>query len=54
MALIFDLDRYRPVFLRPLEGSVRDVKSLRKALEEVDFNGILVLGRGFSPLTWHS
>ena len=47
MALIFDLDRYRPVFLRPLDGSVRDVKSLRKALEEVDFNGILVLDRGF-------
>ena len=47
MALIFDLDRYRPVFLKPLDGSVRDVKSLRKVLEEVDFNGILVLDRGF-------
>ena len=42
MALIFDLDRYRPVFLRPLDGSVRGVKSLRKVLEEVDFNGILM------------
>ncbi|EQD68249.1 transposase (IS4), partial [mine drainage metagenome] len=29
MALAFDLDQYRPVFLKPLEGSVRDVKSLR-------------------------
>ena len=47
MALIFDLDSYRPVFLKPLDGSVRDVKSLRKVLEEVDFNGILVLDRGF-------
>ena len=45
-ALIFDLDR--PVFLKPLDGSV---KSLRKVLEEVDFNGILVLDRGFSPMT---
>jgi hypothetical protein len=54
MALIFYLDRYRPVFLRPLDGSVRDVKSLRKVLEEVDFNGILVLGGGFSHLTWCS
>ncbi len=42
MALIFDLDRYRPVFLRPLDGSVRDVKSLRKVLEKVDLNGTLI------------
>ncbi|OWP56859.1 MAG: hypothetical protein B2I17_03615 [Thermoplasmatales archaeon B_DKE] len=26
MALAFDLEQYRPVFLKPLEGSVRDVK----------------------------
>ena len=25
IALAFDLDQYRPVFLKPLEGSVRDV-----------------------------
>jgi transposase len=48
MALAFDLDQYRPVFLKPLEGSVRDVKSLRKVLEEIDFTGILVLDTGFS------
>ena len=48
MALAFDLDQYLPVFLKPVEGSVRDVKSLRKVLEEIDFHGILVLDAGFS------
>jgi len=48
MALAFDLDQYRPVFLKPLEGSVRDVKPLRKVLEEIQFDGILVLDTGFS------
>jgi transposase len=48
MALAFDLDQYRPVFLMPLEGSVRDVKSLRNALGLIHFNGILVLDTGFS------
>ncbi len=48
MALAFDLDQYRPVFLRPLEGSVRDVKSLRNVLDEIHFDGILVLDTGFS------
>jgi hypothetical protein len=48
MAMAFDLDQYRPVFLKPIEGSVRDVKSLRKLLEEIDFHGILVLDTGFS------
>ena len=48
MALAFDLDQYRPVFLKPLEGSVRDVKSLRNVLEEIHFDGILVLDTGFS------
>ena len=48
MALAFDLDQYRPVFLKPLEGSIRDVKSLRNVLDEIHFNGILVLDTGFS------
>ncbi len=48
MALIFDMDSYRPVYLKPVEGSVRDVKALRKALESMDFHGILVLDRGFT------
>ncbi len=47
-ALAFDLDQYRPVFLKPLEGSVRDVKSLRNVLDEIHFDGILVLDTGFS------
>ena len=48
MAMVFDLDRYRPVFLKPIDGSVRDVKSLRKILDEISFHGILVLDRGFA------
>lgn len=48
MAMIFDLDHYRPVFLKPLDGSVRDVKSLRKVLDEMHFHGVLVLDRGFA------
>lgn len=48
MALIFDLEQYLPVSLKPVEGSVKDVKSLRNALESMDFLGILVLDRGFT------
>jgi transposase len=48
MALAFDLDQYRPVFLKPVEGSVRDVKSLRSVLDQIRFDGILVLNTGFS------
>jgi transposase len=48
MAMIFDLDRYMPVFLKSIDGSVRDVKSLRKVLEEISFHGVLVLDRGFA------
>ena len=48
MAMVFDIDRYMPVFLKSLDGSVRDVKSLRNVLEEISFHGILVLDRGFA------
>ena len=48
MALAFDLDRYGQVFLELLEGSVGDVKSLRNILDEIHFDGILVLATGFS------
>ena len=48
MALLFDVEKYMPVFLKPLDGSVRYVKSLRKLLQEVDFRGVLVLDRGFA------
>ena len=34
--------------LKPLDGSVRDVKSLREVLQEVEFHGVLVLDRGFA------
>jgi transposase len=48
MALVFDLDHYMPVFLKSIDGSVKDVKSLRKVLDEISFHGILVLDRGFA------
>ncbi|MCL5881892.1 MAG: transposase, partial [Candidatus Thermoplasmatota archaeon] len=48
IALVFDIEHYRPVFLKSLDGSVRDVKSLRKILDEISFNGIMVLDRGFA------
>ena len=48
MALVFDLDQYRPVFHKQLEGSVRDVKALRNVLDKIHFDGILVLDTGFS------
>ena len=48
IAMVFDLDYYRPVFLKSLDGSVRDIKSLKKVLEEINFNGILVMDRGFA------
>ena len=37
-----------PVFLKSIDGSVKDVKSLRKVLDEISFHGILVLDSGFS------
>lgn len=48
MELAFDLEQYRPVFLQRLEESVRDVKSIRKVLEEIHFDGILALDTGFT------
>ena len=47
-AMVFDLDRYRPVFLKSIDGSMRDVKSMRKVLDEISFSGILVLDRAFA------
>ncbi len=47
-ALLFDVERNIPVFLKPLDGSVRDVMPLKKVLQKVDFQRVLVLGRGFA------
>lgn len=38
MAPVFDLDNYGPLFLKFIDGSVRDVKSLRKVLDKIKFN----------------
>jgi transposase len=46
MTLLFDVERYIPVSLKALEGSVRDVKPLNKVLQEIDFRGVLLLTRG--------
>ena len=48
MALVFDPNRDMPVFLKSIDGSVKDVKSLREVLDEISFHGILVLDSGFS------
>lgn len=47
--LFFSLDKQLPVMLRPLHGSVRDIKALKNALDEVETkNSIIILDRGFA------
>ena len=48
IVMLFDLDYYKPVFLKILDGSVRDIKSLKKVLDDINFNGILVMDSGFA------
>lgn len=48
MVMVFDTDRYMPVSLKPLEGSIRDIKALKKELENTSYNGIIVIDRGFT------
>lgn len=48
-ALFFSLDRKVPVMLKPIPGSVRDIKSLKDALGEYDLSSyIIVLDRGLA------
>lgn len=47
--MFFSIDKQIPVFLRPLHGSIRDVKALKDALEEVNTQDcVVVLDRGFA------
>ena len=47
--LFYSLDRRLPVYMKPIPGSVRDIKALRNVVDEVGSNGVtLVLDRGFA------
>ena len=51
-ALFFAADKKLPVMLKPMPGSVRDLKALKAALAEFDISSsIAVLDRGFSSNT---
>lgn len=50
-ALMFSQDQKLPVMLKPLPGSVRDIKALKNVLSEFDFkNCVWVLDRGFADV----
>jgi len=47
--LFFSRDKHLPLMLRPLNGSVKDIKALRSVLDEIDLKkSILILDRGFA------
>lgn len=47
--MLFSIDKQLPVFMKPLPGSVRDIKALKSVLDELKAkNSILVLDRGFA------
>jgi transposase len=47
--LFFSMDKQLPVLLKPLPGSVRDVKALRTVIDEVNAkDSIVVIDRGFA------
>lgn len=51
-ALFFAADKKLPVMLKPMPGSVRDIKALKAALAEFDISSsITILDRGFSSNT---
>jgi transposase len=48
-ALFFSLDKKVPVMLKPIPGSVRDIKSLKTTIREYDLSSyIIVLDRGMA------
>lgn len=50
--LFFSIDRQLPVMLKPLPGSVRDVKALNNVIDELrSKKALLVLDRGFASVT---
>lgn len=47
--LFFSVDNHLPIMLRPLNGSIKDIKALRSILDEVNLEKcILILDRGFA------
>ena len=47
--MLFSIDKHLPVLLKPLPGSVKDIKSLKNSLDEINAkNAILVMDRGFA------
>lgn len=47
--MFFSIDKQLPVLLRPLHGSIRDIKALKNALEDVNVKKTtLVMDRGFA------
>jgi transposase len=49
LMMFFSIDRHLPVMLKPLHGSVRDIKALKSVIADLDVKGsIFVLDRGFA------
>lgn len=47
--MFFSIDRQLPVMLKPLNGSVRDIKALKAVVGDLDVKGsVFVLDRGFA------
>jgi hypothetical protein len=47
--LFFSIDQHLPVMLKPLDGSVRDIKALKSVVEGLEVKGsVFVLDRGFA------
>lgn len=47
--MFFSIDRQLPAMIRPLHGSVRDIKAIKDVLQDVDVkNATVVLDRGFA------
>ncbi|MBI4182122.1 MAG: transposase, partial [Candidatus Aenigmarchaeota archaeon] len=49
LMMFFSIDRQLPVMLKPLHGSVRDIKALKSVVADLDVKGsVFVLDRGFA------
>lgn len=46
--MFFSVDKQLPVFLKPLPGSVRDIKAIKSVIDEIDVNSTVILDRGFA------
>ena len=46
--MFFSVDKQLPVLLKPLPGSVRDIKAIKSVMDEIDVDSTVVLDRGFA------